>query len=55
MNAKNQIVDALKNIEIEPAFFGVISFHFQNGKLTVVKKEQTLKVIQENHSNANNH
>lgn len=56
MNTKNQIVDALKGIEIEPGFFGIISFHFQNGKLSVVKKEETIKPARwENNSDADKH
>lgn len=38
------VLSALRSIGVEDKrFFGIVSLHYQNGELTVIRREQTLK------------
>jgi hypothetical protein len=39
---QRQVLAAIEANGVEqPGFFGVLSFHFQNGRLTLIRREQT--------------
>ncbi len=41
-NIENEILNAIRENEVNrPGFYGIIAFHFQNGRLTLIRKEQT--------------
>jgi hypothetical protein len=41
-NVREQILEAIEVSAVDrPGFYGVLSFHFQNGRLTLIRREQT--------------
>jgi hypothetical protein len=41
-NIRAQILTAIEETAVDqPGFYGVLSFHFQNGRLTLIRREQT--------------
>jgi hypothetical protein len=39
---REQILAAIEETAVDqPGFYGVLSFHFQNGRLTLIRREQT--------------
>lgn len=39
---EEEILAAVRANAVEhPSFYGVLAFHFQNGRLTLIRKEQT--------------
>lgn len=39
---QGQILAAIEETAVDqPGFYGVLSFHFQNGRLTLIRREQT--------------
>jgi hypothetical protein len=41
--SQKRILAAIKALDPEAeGFYGIISFHFQNGRLTVIRREQTV-------------
>ncbi len=56
---ERQVLTAIReNGATQPSFYGVVSFHFKGGKLTLVRREQTFYPTnpkEKNSQNANTH
>ena len=43
---QKQILAAIDENRVDqPGFYGVISFHFQNGRLTLIRREETTLLV----------
>ena len=41
-NVREQILEAIEASAVDrPGFYGVLSLHFQNGRLTLIRREET--------------